>query len=59
MSVGTDPGGGMRRIQSILLFLLTLLPLRLPAQEIASVTPTVVTAGAVVTIAGGPFPSDT
>ncbi len=48
----------MRRIQSILLFLLTLLPLRLPAQEIASVTPTVVTAGAVVTIAGGPFPSD-
>lgn len=49
----------MRRIQAILFLLCTLTPLSLPAQEIASITPDTVPAGAQVTITGGPFPGDT
>jgi len=48
----------MRRIHAIFFLLCTLIPLTLPAQEILSVTPDVVSAGSQVTVTGGPFPGD-
>jgi len=49
----------MRRFKATLLFLCALVPFPLAAQEIASITPDVVSAGAQVTITGGPFSGDT
>lgn len=48
----------MRYVPAIFSLFLALCPLRLAAQEIASVTPATVTVGSVVTVTGGPFAPD-